>query len=138
VLAREAAWLPPWRDLLRVLHRMEARGNVRGGRFVTGLSGEQFALPEAVALLREVRRRGEHADRSDHSEGETVCIAAVDPLNLVGSVLPGEKVPAVAGNRVAFRDGVPVAALVAGRFEFRGEFDEATRAALRAALARGA
>ncbi|MBN3814860.1 ATP-dependent DNA helicase, partial [Paraburkholderia sp. Ac-20347] len=135
VLAREAAWLPPWRDLLRVLHRMEARGNVRGGRFVTGLSGEQFALPEAVALLREVRRRGE---RPNHSEDETVCIAAVDPLNLVGSVLPGEKVPAVAGNRVAFRDGVPVAALVAGRFEFRGEFDEATRAALRAALARGA
>ncbi|WP_321941530.1 DEAD/DEAH box helicase [Paraburkholderia tropica] len=141
VLAREAAWLPPWRDLLRVLHRMEARGNVRGGRFVAGLSGEQFALPEAVALLREVRRRGERSvrsDRSDRSEGETVCIAAVDPLNLVGSVLPGEKVPAVAGNRLAFRDGVPVAALVAGRFEFRGEFDEATRAALRAALARGA
>ncbi|CAG9234467.1 Lhr family ATP dependent helicase [Paraburkholderia tropica] len=132
VLAREAAWLPPWRDLLRVLHRMEARGQVRGGRFVTGLSGEQFALPEAVALLRDVRRRG------DRSDDETVCIAAVDPLNLVGSVLPGEKVPAVAGNRLAFRDGVPVAALVAGRFEFRGEFDEATRAELRAALARGA
>ncbi|WP_062871687.1 DEAD/DEAH box helicase [Paraburkholderia ferrariae] len=129
LLIREAAWLPPWRDLLRVLQRMEARGHVRGGRFVTGLSGEQFALPEAVALLREVRRRGP-------GEGTLICVSATDPLNLAGTLLPGEKVPAVAGNRLVFRDGVPVATLVAGRFAFLGDFDETTRAALQARLAR--
>ena len=57
LLAREADWLPPWRDLLRVYRRLEARGEIRGGRFVAGFSGEQFALPEAVGLLRETRRR---------------------------------------------------------------------------------
>ncbi|HTH62038.1 MAG TPA: DEAD/DEAH box helicase [Paraburkholderia sp.] len=127
LLTREAPWLPPWRDLLRVLHRMEARGHVRGGRFVTGLSGEQFALPEAVALLRDVRRR----ERS----GAFVCVAATDPLNLVGTLVPGDKVPAVGGNRIAFRDGVPVATLIAGRFAYPVELDEPTRAMLRAMLA---
>jgi len=139
LLAREAPWLPPWRDLLRVLRRMEARGDVRGGRFVTGLSGEQFALPEAVALLREVRRRGHAGSREDgtpRAEGALVCVAAADPLNLVGTVLPGEKVPAVAGNRIVFRDGVPVATLIAGRHAFLGDFDEAARADLRTALGR--
>ena len=57
LLEREAAWLPPWRDLLRVYRRLEARGDIRGGRFVAGFSGEQFALPEAVGMLREVRRK---------------------------------------------------------------------------------
>ncbi|QGZ57238.1 DEAD/DEAH box helicase [Paraburkholderia acidiphila] len=132
LLGREAAWLPPWRDLLRVLHRMEARGEVRGGRFVTGISGEQFALPEAVALLRDVRRRG-----SKEGDGGTlVCVSAADPLNLLGTLLPGEKVPALAGNRIVFRDGVPVATLVAGRFGYLGAFDESTRAELRARLAK--
>jgi len=129
LLIREASWLPPWRDLLRVLHRMEARGHVRGGRFVTGLSGEQFALPEAVALLRDVRRRGT-------GDGALVCVSAADPLNLVGTVLPGEKVPAVAGNRIVFRDGVPAATLIAGRSSVLGVFDEATRVALQARLMR--
>ncbi len=133
LLAREAPWLPPWRDLLRVLHRMEARGHVRGGRFVTGLSGEQFALPEAIPLLREVRRRGGQDPADDAAP---VCIAASDPLNLLGSVLPGEKVPAVAGNRVVFQGGLPVATLIAGRVEFRGDFDAATQARLRSALMR--
>ncbi|WP_322032571.1 DEAD/DEAH box helicase [Paraburkholderia sp. J76] len=132
LLGREAAWLPPWRDLLRVLHRMEARGEVRGGRFVTGISGEQFALPEAVALLREVRRRGP----AQGDGAALVCVSAADPLNLLGTLLPGEKVPALAGNRIVFRDGVPVATLIAGRFGFLGEFDESTRAELRARLAR--
>ncbi|WP_233885653.1 DEAD/DEAH box helicase [Paraburkholderia flagellata] len=132
LLGREAAWLPPWRDLLRVLHRMEARGELRGGRFVTGISGEQFALPEAVALLRDVRRRG-----STPGEGGTlVCVSAADPLNLLGTLLPGEKVPALAGNRIVFRDGVAVATLIAGRFGFLGEFDERARAELRARLAK--
>jgi ATP-dependent Lhr-like helicase len=132
LLGREAPWLPPWRDLLRVLHRMEARGEVRGGRFVSGISGEQFALPEAVALLREVRRRGPAASGGD----ALVCVPAADPLNLVGTLLPGEKVPALAGNRIVFREGVPVATLIAGRFDFLCVFDESTRAELRARLAK--
>ncbi|MFX1696775.1 DEAD/DEAH box helicase [Paraburkholderia sp. A1RO-1] len=138
VLSREAPWLPPWRDLLRVMHRMEARADLRGGRFVTGLSGEQFALPEAVALLREVRRRGSAGNAPGGARSEAaalVCIAASDPLNLVGTMLPGEKVPAVAGNRIVFRDGVPVATLVAGRCAFLGDFDAATQDVLRTVLA---
>jgi ATP-dependent Lhr-like helicase len=110
VLEREADWLPPWRDLLRVFQRLEARGQIRGGRFVNGLAGEQFALPEAIPLLREVRR---HA-----ADDVFVCVAGTDPLNLVGTLLTGDKVPAVAGNRVLFRDGVAIATLVAGAFVF--------------------
>ncbi len=128
LLLREGAWLPPWRDLLRVLHRMEARGDIRGGRFVTGLSGEQFALPEAVALLRETRRRG--------ADGTLVCVAAADPLNLTGTLLAGERVSAVAGNRLLFLDGLLVATLAAGRFTFTREIDETTRAAWQMRLAR--
>ncbi|MFX1739154.1 DEAD/DEAH box helicase [Paraburkholderia sp. A1RI_3L] len=127
LLAREAPWLPPWRDLLRVLHRLEARGHVRGGRFVEGLSGEQFALPEAIPVLREVRR---HAN-----DGVLVCVSATDPLNLVGTVLAGDKVPAVAGNRVLFRDGVPVATLAGGRFDYLGDFDPTTKNQMRMRLA---
>ncbi|HEY0295012.1 MAG TPA: DEAD/DEAH box helicase, partial [Bordetella sp.] len=107
LLDREPGWLPPWREWLPVLHRMEARGEVRGGRYVEGLAGEQFALPEAIALLREVRHRP--------ADGTLVRISAVDPLNVVGTLLPGEKVPAVVGNRILFRDGVPMAAWVAGK-----------------------
>lgn len=113
LLDREADWLPPWRDLLRVYHRLEARGEIRGGRFVAGLTGEQFALPEAVGLLREVRRR--------EASGEWLVVSAVDPLNLTGTLLPGRKVPALAGNRVLYRDGVPVGALIAGEVELFGE-----------------
>jgi ATP-dependent Lhr-like helicase len=106
VLEREAAWLPPWRELLRVYHRLEARGEVRGGRFITGLSGEQFALPEAIAPLRRARQT--------RDDGTLVCVSALDPLNLSGTVIAGDKVPRIAGARVLFRDGMPVAALVAG------------------------
>lgn len=107
LLEREAPWLPPWRELLRVYHRLEARGEIRGGRFVEGLVGEQFALPEAIAPLRAVRQRAD--------DGELVCISGSDPLNLVGTVLVGDKVPALAGSRVLYRDGAPIAALVAGK-----------------------
>ena len=100
LLERESI-LPPWRDLLRVYWRMEARGEIRGGRFVQGFSGEQFALPEAVATLRTIRR---HA-----GEGELVAVSAADPLNLVGIILPGDKITANLRNRVVYRDGVPVA-----------------------------
>jgi ATP-dependent Lhr-like helicase len=128
LLAREAEWLPPWRDLLRVLQRLEARGQVRGGRFINGLAGEQFALPEAIPLLREVRR---HAN-----DGAFVCVAGTDPLNLVGTLLPGDKVPAVAGNRVLYRDGVAVAALMAGEFIYLTNVDSETREQMRIRLAR--
>jgi ATP-dependent Lhr-like helicase len=127
LFAREAEWLPPWRDLLRVLQRLEARGQVRGGRFINGLAGEQFALPEAIPLLREVRR---HAD-----DGAFVCVAGTDPLNLAGTLLPGDKVPAVAGNRVLYRDGVAVATLVAGEFIYLTNSDNEAKQQMRVALA---
>jgi ATP-dependent Lhr-like helicase len=92
--------LPPWRELFYVYRRMEARGEIRGGRFVTGFSGEQFALPEAAGALRKAAEGGDE---------ELVSISAADPLNLVGIIVPGEKVPALSGNRVLFRNGVPVA-----------------------------
>jgi ATP-dependent Lhr-like helicase len=98
-VARETLAVP-WREILWALRRLEARGTVRGGRFVTGFVGEQYALPAAVDLLRETRRR--------ERAGELVRVAAVDPLNLVGIVTPGLRVPAVRGNVVAYRDGAPV------------------------------
>jgi ATP-dependent Lhr-like helicase len=110
LLEREAAWLPPWRELLRVLRRFEARGEIRGGRFVAGVPGEQFALPEAVALLRETRRAS--------AAGAWLSISAADPLNLVGTLVPGPKVPAVTNNRVLYRDGVAIAALVGGEVQW--------------------
>jgi ATP-dependent Lhr-like helicase len=126
LLEREAAWLPSWRELLRVYHRLEARGEVRGGRFVAGLSGEQFALPEAVAALRQVRRRA--------NDGEALVVSANDPLNLAGTVLPGAKVPRLAGARVLYRDGIAQAALVAGEFQalatLSGDDERAFRRAL--------
>ena len=107
LLEREAPWLPSWRELLRVYRRLEARGEIRGGRFIEGLVGEQFALPEAIAPLRAVRQRVD--------DGELVCLSGCDPLNLVGTVLVGDKVPALAGSRVLYRDGVAIAALVGGK-----------------------
>src|SRR5208337_2424791 len=103
LLAREAPWLPPWRDLLRVYRRLEARGEIRGGRFVAGFSGEQYALPEAVGLMREIRRRP--------ASGQWVSLSGADPLNLVGVLTPGAKLAALTVNRLVFRDGLPVAAL---------------------------
>jgi ATP-dependent Lhr-like helicase len=100
LMARENLALP-WREVVWALRRLEARGLVRGGRFVTGFAGEQYALPEAVDELRQVRR----AKRS----GETVRLSAADPLNLIGIVLPGARVPAVRTNTVTYRDGLPVA-----------------------------
>ncbi len=110
MLEREADWLPPWRDRLRAYHRLEARGEIRGGRFVAGLSGEQFALPDAVGLLRKVRRQA--------PAGALVTISGADPLNLLGSVVAGSKVPALTGARILFRDGVPLATLVAREVVF--------------------
>ncbi len=106
LLEREAARLPPWRELLRAYRRLESRGEIRGGRFIAGIPGEQFALPEAVGLLRATRRK--------QPEGSLVSISAADPLNLVGILMPGPRLPAMTGNRLLFEDGLPVAALAAG------------------------
>jgi ATP-dependent helicase Lhr and Lhr-like helicase len=100
VLAREAL-AAPWRDLARVYRRLEARGEIRGGRFVAGMSGEQFALPRAVERLREVRRSSPPL--------QTIVITAADPLNLAGIVTAGERVRASRRTRIAYRAGVPVA-----------------------------
>ena len=101
LVAREPL-APPWRVLLGVYRRMEARGEVRGGRFVAGVAGEQFALPEAVDVARAVRRASPGPER--------VELSAVDPLNLTGIVTPGPRVPAVLGERVVYVDGVPAPA----------------------------
>jgi ATP-dependent helicase Lhr and Lhr-like helicase len=110
VLQREADWLPPWRELLLCLRRLEARGEVRGGRFVAGFSGEQFALPEAVAPLREARRRAPTA--------EYVSLSAADPLNLIGILTPPPRLTSLTGNRVLYQDGLPVAVYAAGEVKF--------------------
>jgi ATP-dependent Lhr-like helicase len=102
LLSREAN-AAPWRELARVYRRLEARGEVRGGRFVAGMSGEQFALADAVERLREVRRTAH--------DGRLLLISGADPLNLAGIVTTGERVRAVAATRVVYRDGVPLAAM---------------------------
>jgi len=117
LLEREASWLPSWRELLRVYHRLEARGEIRGGRFVEGLVGEQFALPEAIGKLRQIRQQP--------NEGQYVCLSGCDPLNLVGTVLSGNRLPALIGTRVLYEDGVPVAALVASKPQWLIEGDSA-------------
>jgi len=126
ILEREPDWLPPWRDLLQVFHRMEARGEIRGGRFVGGLSGEQFALPEAIPLLRTLRKRP--------LDGTWVAVSASDPVNLVGTVLPGDKVPSLAANRLVFKDGVPVATLIGGDVVMAETLSAEDQAAAAAAL----
>jgi ATP-dependent Lhr-like helicase len=130
LLEREAPWLPSWRELLRVYHRLEARGEIRGGRFVEGLVGEQFALPEAIGALRAVRNRA--------PTQQLVCVSGSDPLNLVGTVLAGDKLPALAGTRVLYEDGVPVAALVANKPQFLQDADGAAQQRWRNALLRRA
>jgi ATP-dependent Lhr-like helicase len=101
VLAREAPWLPPWHALLRVLRRLETQGHVRGGRFVAGVTGEQYALPDAVPAMRAARQK--------QHDGALISLSAADPLNLIGIVTPGERLAALSGNRFVLRDGVPIA-----------------------------
>jgi ATP-dependent Lhr-like helicase len=98
LLARESP-LPPWRELLYVLWRLEAQGEVLGGRFIAGMSGEQFALPEAAGLLREVARQP--------PVGESVTLSAADPLHLTGILTPGERIPALPGRSLQYLDGLP-------------------------------
>ncbi|HMA10375.1 MAG TPA: hypothetical protein VKO83_00715, partial [Steroidobacteraceae bacterium] len=110
ILMREAPWLPPWHALLRVLRRLESQGHVRGGRFVAGASGEQYALPDAVPAMRALRQKA--------GAGELVALSAADPLNLLGILTPGERLAALSGNRFVLRDGVPIAVHAAGETRF--------------------
>jgi ATP-dependent Lhr-like helicase len=125
LLEREAAWLPPWRELVRVYRRLEARGEIRGGRFIAGVTGEQFALPDAIATLRAVRRQP--------PDEAMVCLSASDPANLLGTVLAGPRVPRVAGSRVLYRDGLAIGTSIGGQIELLVALDPAqARAATRA------
>jgi ATP-dependent Lhr-like helicase len=105
MLQRESG-LPPWRELVRVYRRLEARGEIRGGRFVAGFGGEQFAAPDAVGRLRAVRKR--------EALDELVVLSAADPLNLVGILTPHSRIASVYRNRILLKDGVPIAALEGG------------------------
>jgi ATP-dependent Lhr-like helicase len=99
LLKRETT-MPRWRELLGVLRRLEARGEVRGGRFVSGFSGEQYALPEAVESLRMARMR-----KAEPVAAETVVVAAADPMNLIDIVVPGKRSSAISGRIVAYHGG---------------------------------
>jgi ATP-dependent Lhr-like helicase len=128
LIQREADWLPPWRELLLCLRRLEARGEIRGGRFVAGFSGEQFALPEAIGALRDARRKPE--------SGDLLSLSAADPLNLIGVITPGARLPAITGNRVLYRDGLPIAMLVGGEVRFLEAIEEKDQWQARTALLR--
>jgi ATP-dependent Lhr-like helicase len=129
LLEREGMSIP-WRVFLRVYHRLEARGEIRGGRFVAGISGEQFALPEAVGMLRSMRRQG--------AQDSLISISAADPLNVVGIITPGNRITSHTGNRILYHDGVPVASLESGETRFLTELGRATEWKAKAALLRKA
>jgi ATP-dependent Lhr-like helicase len=118
----------PWRDLLRVFRRLEARGEIRGGRFVGGFSGEQFASSDAVHLLRSIRRTP--------PEELMISLSAADPLNLIGIITPGGRLSTAASNRVLYRDGVPIAVLEAKEIRFLVPLDAAEQWKARNALLR--
>ncbi len=129
LLEREADWLPPWHALLRVFRRLEAQGKIRGGRFVAGMSGEQYALPDAVSAMRAVRKQ--------EARGDLVSLSAADPLNLTGIITPGARVAGLTNNRVLYRDGVPVAVRAGGQADFLVEMEPGKEWEARQALLRG-
>jgi len=154
LLEREGIVIP-WRVLLRIYHRLEARGEIRGGRFVAGISGEQFALPEAVGMLRAIRRtrtgamdfglrspvRETQDQTTDPIASETeslVSVSAADPLNLVGIITPGGRVTAHTANRVLYRNGEPITVLESGETSFRVELSRTMEWKAKAALMRKA
>jgi ATP-dependent Lhr-like helicase len=116
LLERESVVIP-WRELLRVYWRLEARGEIRGGRFVAGVAGEQFALPDALGALRKARQR--------EDDDMLIPVSAVDPLNLAGTLIPGERVNATLNNRLLLRNGVPVAVQTGDELEFLHALDAA-------------
>jgi ATP-dependent Lhr-like helicase len=125
LLARETN-ASAWRVLTAVYRRLEARGEIRGGRFVSGMSGEQFALPEAVECLREVRKDGR--------DGRLISISAVDPLNLTGILTSGERIRSMTSNRLVYRDGVALAALEGDYVRPLVEIEASVAAGLASAL----
>ncbi|HSF41321.1 MAG TPA: ATP-dependent DNA helicase, partial [Thermoanaerobaculia bacterium] len=127
LLERETL-LPPWRDLLRVFRRLEARGEIRGGRFVDGFSGEQYALSDAVGRLRSLRKKPR--------AGTLVSVSAADPLNLVGIATPGDRLSALTGNRLLYKDGAPLAVLEGKETRFLVDVDNVTRWQAQNALVR--
>ncbi|HEU4836888.1 MAG TPA: DEAD/DEAH box helicase [Pyrinomonadaceae bacterium] len=129
LLEREGIALP-WRVLLRFYHRLEARGEIRGGRFVGGISGEQFALPEAIGMLRAIRRAG--------AQDSLISVSAADPLNLVGIIIPGPRITAHTSNRVLYHDGAPIASFESGETHFLIELSRAMEWKAKAALMRKA
>jgi ATP-dependent Lhr-like helicase len=159
LLEREGIALP-WRVLLRVYHRLEARGEIRGGRFVAGISGEQFALPEAVGMLRAIRRArtgtqdfgirspSQMAEDSASasslvvglpSEQESmVSVSAADPLNLIGIITPGGRITAFTSNRILYHNGEPVAVLEGGETRFLVELTRSMEWKAKSALMRKA
>ena len=129
LLEREGISMP-WRVLLRTYHRLEARGDIRGGRFVSGISGEQFALPEAIGMLRSIRRAG--------AQESLMSVSAADPLNLVGIIIPGNRITAHTSNRVLYQDGAPVASFESGETHFLVELSRAMEWKAKSALMRKA
>jgi ATP-dependent Lhr-like helicase len=129
LLEREGFVLP-WRVLLRLYHRLEARGEIRGGRFVAGISGEQFALPDAVGLLRSIRREG--------PQESLISISAADPLNLVGIITPGNRITSHTSNRILYQDGIAAASLESGETHFLIEMSRAMEWKAKDALVRKA
>jgi ATP-dependent Lhr-like helicase len=126
VFARETTGVP-WREIVRVYRTLEARGEIRGGRFVSGMSGEQFALPDAVDRLREIRRTA--------PDNALITIAAADPLNLTGIITPGDRIRSASGNRIVYRNGVPLAALEGDMLRTLTEIDPSIAADVAAAAA---
>jgi ATP-dependent Lhr-like helicase len=126
VIARETTAVP-WRELAGVYRRLEARGEIRGGRFVSGMAGEQYALPDAVERLRETRRSG--------PDNRLITISAADPLNLTGVITPGDRIRVATGNRVVYRNGVPVAAMEGDMLRTLADLEPAAAAEAAAAAA---
>ncbi|MET0065296.1 MAG: DEAD/DEAH box helicase [Candidatus Thiodiazotropha sp.] len=129
LLERESG-MPPWRELLYVYRRLEARGEIRGGRFVQGFAGEHFALPEAVNVLRETLRQ--------RDETQTITLSSADPLNLTGIITPGERVPAQAGYRILYRDGKPIASRQGNEIRIDAGLPDEQRPQVTQLLVRGA
>lgn len=125
-LAERENLAPPWRALVRVLRTLEARGQIRGGRFVEGVYGEQFALPEAIIELRNQKK--------ENKSNVLVAISAADPLNLTGIITPGRRISGFSGNRILYRDGVPIAVKEAKEIQFLVEPEAENRWSLQNAL----
>ncbi|MES1189954.1 MAG: DEAD/DEAH box helicase [Steroidobacter sp.] len=126
LLVHESNQLPAWHALLRVFRQLEAQGLIRGGRFVAGVTGEQYALPEAVASLRALRKQP--------GDGKLISLSAADPLNLSGVLIPGPRIPALTGNRLLLRDGELIASYAGGETTLHTQFAAADEWAARNAL----